>query len=308
MPLLGRAILPGNLQGVLWMLASGAGYTLHMALAREITAEAHPVFLAFWRSFLAFLIAMPFVWFGRVRIHTARLGALITRSLIGSAGFVFGLMAIWPVFGLTLAEFNALSFTRPLFVTLLAILFLKEKAGLDRSSALMLGFAGVLLMTLVPAIAGGETGDLVNPGSLFALMSSLCFAFTIVLIKSLSGLHTPLALLVWANLLSSLILLPFALFYAGDTSAADWGLIVLMALAGFIAQFCFIKGMSVADASFLSPIDYVRLPMGALADWLVIRVLPGPFVWLGAGIIITSTLWITLREHRQIRQKSHASP
>jgi hypothetical protein len=68
------------------MIVSGAGYTLHLALAKEITADIHPVFLAFWRSFLAFLFASPFIFLGMVKLHTARFGALVTRSLIGSAG------------------------------------------------------------------------------------------------------------------------------------------------------------------------------------------------------------------------------
>lgn len=302
-----RPGLSGNLQGALWMLVSGAGYTLHIALAKEITADTHPIFLAFWRSFLAFAIAMPFVWMGGVKIHTARFGALLTRSLIGSAGFVFGLIAIWPIFGLPLAEFNALSFTRPLFVTLLAILLLHEKVGIHRGGAVVIGFAGVLIMTLVPALLGSDGGTHLNLGALFALLSSLCFAVTIVLVKSLTGVHAPLALLVWANMLSSIIILPFALFFWSSPDLTGWALIFAMAFAGFVAQFCFIKGMSVGDASFLSPLDYVRLPMATLADWIMIRLLPGPFVWLGAGIIITSTLYITWREHR-LNQKKPVMP
>jgi drug/metabolite transporter (DMT)-like permease len=305
---IGRRPLSGNLQGALWMIVSGAGYTLHLALAKEITADIHPVFLAFWRSFLAFLFAAPLIWLLKVKIHTARFGALLTRSLIGSAGFVFGLIAIWPVFELPLAEFNALSFTRPLFVTLLAVFLLHETVGVHRTSAVIAGFFGVLVMTLVPALLGSEGGTHFNIGSLFAILSSLCFAFTIVLVKSLTGVHSPLALLIWANLLSSIFILPAALAVWASPSLAEWGLIAAMAFFGVVAQFCFIKGMSVGDASFLSPMDYLRLPMGATADWFMIRALPGPFVWAGAGIIVVSTLYITWREHVTNQKKPVLPP
>lgn len=290
------------------MIVSGVGYTLHLALAKEITADLHPIFLAFWRSFLAFLLAVPFILLGITKLHTARFGALVTRSLIGSAGFVFGLIAIWPVFGLPLAEFNALSFTRPIFVTILAMILLHEKVGIHRTSAVIAGFAGVLIMTLVPALleTGSEAG--LNMGALFAILSSLCFAFTIVLVKSLTGVHSPMALLIWANMLSSIFILPVALFFWGSPDLHAWGLIFGMAFMGVVAQFCFIKGMSVGDASFLSPMDYLRLPMGALADWVMIRALPGPFVWAGAGLIVVSTLYITWREHRLNRRKPVAPP
>jgi drug/metabolite transporter (DMT)-like permease len=303
-----RAGLSGNLQGAIWMIVSGAGYTLHLALAKEITGDIHPIFLAFWRSFLAFLIAAPFVLFGVTKLHTARFGALVTRSLIGSFGFVFGLIAIWPVFGLPLAEFNALSFTRPIFVTILAMILLHEKVGIHRTSAVIAGFAGVLIMTLLPALLGESGGAHLNAGAIFALLSSLCFAFTIVLVKSLTGVHSPMALLIWANLLSSVFILPVALFFWAAPDAATWGLIFSMAFAGFVSQFCFIKGMSVGDASFLSPMDYLRLPMGALADWVMIRALPGAFVWAGAAIIVVSTLYITWREHVLNRRKPVAPP
>lgn len=290
------------------MIVSGAGYTLHLALAKEITGDIHPVFLAFWRSFLAFLFASPFIALGMVKIHTARFGSLVTRSLIGSSGFVFGLIAIWPVFGLPLAEFNALSFTRPLFVTLLAIFLLHEKVGVHRSTAVIVGFGGVLVMTLVPALLGAEGGAHFNVGSIFAILSSLCFAFTIVLVKSLTGVHSPLALLIWANMLSSIFILPAALAVWSWPDGQTWLLIVSMALAGVISQFCFIKGMSIGDASFLSPMDYLRLPMGATADWIMIRALPGIFVWTGAGIIVVSTLYITWREHVLNRKRPVVPP
>ncbi|MFN4025701.1 MAG: DMT family transporter [Hyphomonas sp.] len=307
-PSLGRPGLSGNLQGALWMIVSGVCYTLHLALAKEITADIHPIFLAFWRSFLAFLFAAPFVVFGMVKIHTARFGALVTRSLVGSAGFVFGLIAIWPVFGLPLAEFNALSFTRPIFVTLLAVLLLHEKVGIHRTGAVIAGFCGVLVMTLVPALLGDGGGAALNLGSLFAILSSLCFAFTIVLVKSLTGVHSPLALLIWANFLSSIFILPVALAVWASPDLQAWLLIGAMALAGVVAQFCFIKGMSVGDASFLSPLDYLRLPMGATADWVMLRILPGPFVWAGAALIVVSTLYITWREHRLGRKKPVVPP
>jgi drug/metabolite transporter (DMT)-like permease len=290
------------------MIVSGAGYTLHLALAKEITGDIHPIFLAFWRSFIAFLIAVPFILLGTTKLHTARFAALVTRSLIGSAGFIFGLIAIWPVFGLPLAEFNALSFTRPIFVTILAMILLHERVGIHRTSAVIAGFVGVLVMTLLPALLGESGGAHLNAGAIFALLSSLCFAFTIVLVKSLTGVHSPMALLIWANLLSSIFILPVAVFFWASPDAATWGLIFGMALMGVVSQFCFIKGMSVGDASFLSPMDYLRLPMGALADWVMIRALPGAFVWAGAAIIVVSTLYITWREHILNRRKPVEPP
>ena len=56
--------------------------------------------------------------------------------------------------------------------------------------------------------------------------------------------------------------------------------------------------MSIGDASFLSPIDYMRLPMAAVIDWTLFQALPGFWTWVGTAIIIGATLYITIREQR----------
>ncbi|MEL6756623.1 MAG: DMT family transporter, partial [Pseudomonadota bacterium] len=91
---------------------------------------------------------------------------------------------------------------------------------------------------------------------------------------------------------------------AHDVSLQDWGLIAAMSAFGFASQFCFIYAMSIGDASFLSPIDYLRLPMSAVADFWVFRLIPGVSVWVGAAIIVISTLYIGWRERRNAKMKS----
>ena len=75
-------------------------------------------------------------------------------------------------------------------------------------------------------------------------------------------------------------------------------LIAGMALTGLAAQTAYIRGLSMGDASLLSTLDYLRLPMTAAVDAAVFRALPGPAVWLGAVVIIGSTLYIAWRERR----------
>ncbi len=302
--------LSGNLQGAIWMLVSSMGYTVHLVIAQDLAHDMNPVFMGFIRGFIAVLICAPLVVFGFVKLSTARFRALAIRSLIGSGGFVFALWALAPEFGLHLAEFNALSFTRPLFVTLLAVFVLKETVGRHRTGAVLIGFFGVMLMTLGPALLGGETAAL-NFGSVLALASSLCFAATITLMKSLTHEHSAAGLLIWSNLLSSIVLAPFAAFHWESLSGDIWLMTLAMAMTALGSQFCFIKAMSVGDASFLSPLDYVRLPMSSIADWLIVRTLPGPFVWLGAAIIVVSTLYITWREtvlKRSLAETSAGQP
>ncbi|MEL7108786.1 MAG: DMT family transporter [Pseudomonadota bacterium] len=296
--------LSGNLRGALLMVMSSIGFTFYLLLNKLLSADVHPVFLAFWRAFFGMWMAIPFVaalGFGAMK--TKRPGLLILRSLCGTLGFTLAIVAVSDFFTLTLAQFNAISFTRPLFVTLLAAVALREFVGPHRWSALIIGFLGVLIMVMPGLFTFWRPGALemtgFDLGSLVALISAFTLAAAIVMVKFLSSELQPMVLLLYANLLSSILLAPFVYIFWTDVSLQDWGLILAMSAFGFVSQFCFIYAMSIGDASFLSPIDYLRLPMSAVADFWVFRLVPGVSVWIGAAIIVVSTFYIGWRERRR---------
>lgn len=293
--------LAGNLRGAFLMVLSGIGFTVYLLLNKLLSADVHPVFLAFWRAFLGMWMAIPFVAaIGFDKMKTRRPGLLILRSLCGTLGFTLAIVAVSDFFTLTLAQFNAISFTRPLFVTLLAALVLREYVGLHRWGALAVGFFGVVVMVMPGLLLfwqpGAFEGTQLNMGSLVALISAFSLAAAIVLVKFLSAELPSMVLLLYANAFSSILLAPFLFIYWHEVALQDWGLIAAMAAFGFVSQFCFIYAMSIGDASFLSPIDYLRLPMSAVADFWVFRLIPNASVWIGAAIIVISTLYIGWRE------------
>ncbi|MEL7040398.1 MAG: DMT family transporter [Pseudomonadota bacterium] len=298
-----HAGLSGNIKGALLMVLSGVGFTFYLLLNKLLSADVHPVFLAFWRAFFGFWMAVPFVaMLGFHQMRTRRPGLLILRSLFGTLGFTLAIVAVSDIFTLTLAQFNAISFTRPLFVTLLAALALREFVGVHRWTALIVGFLGVLVMVMPGLFLFWQPGAVgfegFNLGSLVALISAFSLAAAIVMVKFLSAELPAMVLLLYANIMSSILLAPFLYLFWTDASLRDWGLILAMSGFGFVSQFCFIYAMSIGDASFLSPIDYLRLPMAAVADFWVFRLVPGVSVWIGATIIVVSTLYIGWRERR----------
>ena len=298
-----------NLLGAAWMLASALGFTVFLLLSKLLSEAHNPGFLAFWRTAIALLVIGPYVLFrdpDAIRVYQPlRLGL---RSLLGTLGFVLGMFAVSDAIGLPLSQFNAISFSRALFVTVLAALILREHVGAHRWGAVAAGFVGVLIMVRPELFFFWQDAPASDPnsnvalGTTMAIASAFFLAMAIILVKTLTELHSPMTLLLWASILSTILLLPFLFLTWSEPTLKEWGLITLMALCGTGAQFCYITAMSVGDASFLSPMDYLRLPLAAAADWLVFRLFPGPFVWIGASIIIGSTLYITVRE-RVIRQR-----
>ena len=286
------------------MIASGVSFTVYLVLAKQLSESVHPVFLAFWRAAIGLAFTAPLILrAGPSLFRTRQFGLIFTRSLFGTLGFIFSLIAVSDFFELPLAQFNALSFSRPLFVTILAALLLGELVGPRRWGAVAVGFFGVLVMAVPGVIffwlpqAGAAVSF--DWGAILAILSAFAFAGAIVLVKRLSASHSPAQLLIWANLLSTVLLAGPALFYWSSPDLASWLLIFAMSVAGLGGQFCYISAMSRGDASFLAPMDYLRLPMAALADWLLFRLLPGVYVWLGAAIIVGSTLYIAVREARK---------
>ncbi|MEO1964398.1 DMT family transporter [Hyphomonas sp.] len=292
---------PRNLEGALWMTASGLVFTVFLTLSKVQSAEYDPGFLAFFRSFIALILTLPVIvqqgW-GIMRIHQP--GMVLLRSLFGTMGFIFGFYAVSAQFGLPLSEFNAISFSRAMFITVLAAVLLKETVGWHRWGATLAGFIGVLIMTQPQAG--------VSLGTLLALAAAFCMAGAITLVKLLSRRHRPVTLLIWANLLSSAMLLPLAIWKMPEVmpSWQDWALITLMGGCGVAGQYFYIRGMAIGDASFLSPIDYLRLPMAATVDWFLFKALPGPWTWAGTAIIIGATAYITLRE-RHVRRRARGA-
>lgn len=289
------------------MILSGIGFTIYTVLAKELSETVHPLFLAFWRSAFALFLSVPMILrVGLSRMKTRRPGMLLMRSLAGTLGFALAMLAVSDFFTLSLSQFNAISFSRPLFVTILAAIVLREMIGPHRWGAVAVGFAGVLIMVL-PGVfmfwaPQTTSGFHLDGGTLCAIGSAFFLAFAIVLVKTLSAELSAVALLTYANILSTVLLLPFAFIFWSMPDLETWGWILFMALAGFFSQFCYISGVSVGDASFISPLDYLRLPMATVADLLVVGLLPGTNVWLGAGIIIVAAIYITIRERKRQAQ------
>jgi drug/metabolite transporter (DMT)-like permease len=289
---------PRNLEGAIWMLASGAIFTVFLTLSKIQSSHFDPGFLAFFRSFIALLMVVPVILqqgLGILRVHQP--GLVLLRSLFGTLGFIFSFYAVSAQFGLPLSEFNSISFSRAMFITILAALLLKEQVGWHRWGATLAGFVGVLIMT--------QPQSGVSLGTLLALAAAFCMGGAITLVKLLSRRHRPMTLLIWANLLSSAMLLPLAIWKMPDVMPTlhDWLLIVLMGACGVAGQYFYIRGMAIGDASFLSPIDYLRLPMAAGVDWVLFHALPGTWTWIGTAIIISATAYITLRE-QNLRRKA----
>jgi drug/metabolite transporter (DMT)-like permease len=194
-----------------------------------------------------------------------------------------------------LADANALSFTRTLWVVPLAAIILKERIGPRRVSATIVGFLGALLM-LQPAAAGD--GAHLGLPALAALSSAFLIAMTVTGMKFMTRDHTTMTLMSWSAVLGLVLSIPPAMFVWRRPELVDLVLLALMGVLGTVTQACYIKGMSEGDATVMAPLDYSRLVFAILIGYLLFGEIPNGVTMLGAGVVIASTLYITIRESR----------
>ncbi|HEX2115527.1 MAG TPA: DMT family transporter, partial [Alphaproteobacteria bacterium] len=150
--------LPDNARGALWMLGAVTAFAMMDALIKWVGQTLDPFQIALFRCLFGGLFVLPFALrHGPAAIRTRRWGGHLGRALIGYTAMTLGFYAVTH---LPLADATALSFTRPLFMILLAVLFLNEQVRWRRWSATGVGFLGVLVMAR-PGEGGFEFAALI---------------------------------------------------------------------------------------------------------------------------------------------------
>jgi drug/metabolite transporter (DMT)-like permease len=235
-----------------------------------------------------------------------RLATLKTRHLhVHLVRGVFGLTAMYcsyyAIARMPLADYTALSFTKPLFATLLAILILGEIVRWRRWSATIIGFLGVLIMMRPGA------GTL-QPAALAALADAFSIAFLVTLVKRLPPQETPLGMLFYFGIFATGLSVGPALYFWQWPTTYEWMLLIGVGVLGALAQSFWIRSFRAGEASVVAPFDYLRLPIAATVGFIGFTELPTLWTFLGAAAIVASTLYIAHREARLQRKPPPAEP
>lgn len=246
--------------------------------------------MMFWRQFVP--TGMLFVWLLATcrldRIKTDRPALHAQRAVVGTANmfFTLGVVTIMP-----LAEATVLGFTAPIFAVLLSMLFLREKVGVYRWGAVILGLAGVVL------IAGPDRGHITPFGLFVGLTAALGVAVVSIQIRQMARTEQPICVVFWFSALGSLMLSPLLLFYSTAHDWRDWALILGLGVSGLFAQLLMTTALRFGSVSSVIVMDYSQLGWATLWGWLIFDQLPPGSTWVGAPLIIAAGLVIARREH-----------
>ena len=293
--------LAPNVHGALWMVASALGFTVMTTLIKFLGDDYPAALQTFYRQLAGFIVLLPIILKRRgAAFATTRPGILIFRSAAGTLGMILSFYAFQKM---PLADANALSFTRTLWLVPLAALVVRETVGPLRIGAAVIGFIGVLIM-LRPGVGGDFA---IGWPAAAMLASSFLFALTITGMKVMTRDHSPTVLLVWAATLGLVMGIPGAIFTWRWPEPVDLALLAAMGVLGTITQGCYIKGMAIGDAGAMAPIDYIRLVFTVIVGLTLFNEIPSVWTVAGAAIVVVSTLFITWREMQASKAAAAAS-
>ncbi|PIW30136.1 MAG: EamA family transporter [Rhodospirillales bacterium CG15_BIG_FIL_POST_REV_8_21_14_020_66_15] len=282
--------MPPVLKAALWMLGTLTSLALMAISGRELSAELSTLQILFFRSAIGLLIILAVIrWAGRHHLRTRQPGMQVLRNMahyMGQFGWFYGISL------LPLAQVFALEFTMPIWATLLAPLLLRETITPRRALVVAIGFAGILVVVRPGVVP-------ISPAALGVLMAAVGYAFAYTLTKKLTRTDTALAIVFYMCLVQLPLGLIPSLFDWVTPSAAMWPWVVAVSVTGLGAHYCLARAFSEADAIVVVPMEFLRLPLIAVAGLVFYGEALDPWVLGGAAVIFSGNFLNIWGERRR---------
>jgi len=290
-----RPAVDNILLGVLWMVVAVSLFPFQNAAVKWL-AQEYPINQIVWARFAGHLLVVSLLFLplrGRRLFHTRRPDLQLARSftLLASTTF-FATSVIY----LPLATASAIGFTAPFIVTALSVPMLGEKVGPRRWAAVLVGFAGAVII-----IRPG--GDAFHWAMLLTLGAALFYSIYQILTRRLATVDDAVTTIAHTAIVGTVVatcVLPFS--YRMPDSLLDVGLFLLVGAIGGLSHFLVVQALRYGPASVLSPLGYFELLVTVIVGYLVFDNLPDALTWAGAAVIIASGIYIAYRESVVRRQ------
>ena len=261
---------------------------------RKSCENIHIFEVIFFRNLLACIIIIPLMYSsGLAALKMYRPGLLIWRAIFVSVGMFAGFSALTLI---PLAQATAISFTTPIFVTILAIFLFGEVIKFRRIAAILVGFIGMLII-VQPGV------ESISLGVILAFVGAFFHSINLLIVKKLTAFERPNTIIVWMVIMLVPISFVPAIFVWEWPNALTWFYLWCLAICGTIGHSFFTRAYSLAQITSLQPFQFIKLPMIAFLAWIIFSEVPEYWTWLGGAIIFSSTVYITRREAKIDKSK-----
>ena len=269
------------------MILSTILFSIMHASIKHISSGIHPFEVAFFRNLFGLVVIAPwFIKYGIQPLVTNKIKLHFLRSFFN----VIAMLTFFYALSVTpLAEVASLAFTAPLFATLLAIIFLREKIGIRRSGAIIVGFIGA-------AIIVNPDFKNINIGHMCILISASIWSVALIFIKILGRTESSVTITSYMVIFMIPLSAIAASFYWVLPSLNDLLILAVIGIAGTGAQMLLAQALKEEDTGIIMPFDFLKMIWAVLIGYLIFSETPEINIWIGGIIIFSSTLYVAYRE------------
>ncbi|WP_407494096.1 DMT family transporter [Pseudooceanicola sp. MF1-13] len=288
------------LRGIAYKLIAVICFIVMQSLVKWVSTDIPAGEAVFFRSFFALPIIIG--WLAvrgdlKTGLKAANPMAHVWRGFIGTCamGSMFAGLAFLP-----LPEVTALTYAMPLLVVVFAAMFLDERVGVFRISAVVLGLVGVLIV-LAPRVTslGGDTVKTMEAvGAIIVLLGAVCGALAQIFIRKMVQTEEVSAIVFWFSCTSTVLALCTLPFGWAMPSGPQLIALVISGLIGGTGQIFLTSSYRFADASLVAPFDYASMLFAILIGYFIFMEVPTGQMLFGAALIILAGLAIILRERQ----------
>jgi drug/metabolite transporter (DMT)-like permease len=246
----------------------------------QITWARYFFTVVFTLSLMVFFYRETLVWSKRPKLQMIR-GVILAFSTLC---FFYSISVI------SLPKALTLAFVAPITCTALSPIFLKEKVGIRRWSAVLVGFLGTLIV-IRPGFID------VNLATLAALACGICYGFYLVITRKLSTSDNSLLTLLFTGVVGLAIISVFMPSVWVNPTLNEWIMMAIIGLIASVAHLFIILSLKYADASKLAPLGYTEIITNIIISYYFFHELPDNWTYLGLFIIVLSGLYIFRREY-----------
>ena len=296
-----------NTKGIFFIMTGMAFFSIQDSLIKYIYEDVALFELYFGRTLIQSIILLSFVLLTKKTIVLKTHYPILTLVRVVCFFFGFSFFYISLTF-MTLAMTSALFFSCPFFMSMFAKFFLKEKIGIRRWSAILIGFIGVLIVL-------NPTLEEFNFFKLAPVACALCYATSMTITKYTSdkdSIYTQMTWLYIFAIFASIIIFLVSgdgkfnnfsdstmqfIFREWFTNPAEaWPYVLTMGIVASISFFCVFSAYSIASPSIVSLFEYSYIVWAMLAGYILFETVPVPRTFVGAAIIIGAGFYIYFRE------------
>lgn len=268
------------------MIISGLFFVLMHSAVKYLSKEVHIFEIAFFRCALVIFVLGPIIiQQGKTIFKTRQPKMQFLRIITNSVAmlcFFYGISTT------PLAQLTTLGFTVPIFATILAVIFMKEKIRLRRTTALIIGFIGTIVV-MRPDIS-------IELGALLIIFSSFLWSICLIFIKKLTQTDSAVTISLYfgIGMIPATFILAFPVMEAIDMR--QFTILVFIAITGTLAQTIMNTALKKGELALLLPFDFLRLIWSVLIGYVLFAEEPTFTLWIGGFLIIGSTTYIAWRE------------